>query len=58
MCGEGLGVLTMIEYAIAGTVTRCEVVTCRQFGDVVHRMVVGEVIVGGMPTNPTRPALP
>ncbi|MFE7803818.1 hypothetical protein ACFU51_03945 [Streptomyces sp. NPDC057430] len=58
MCEEGLGVLTVIEYAIAGTVTRCEVITCRQFGDVVHRMVVGEIVVGGTPTNPTSPALP
>ncbi|MET8059370.1 hypothetical protein [Streptomyces microflavus] len=58
MCEEGLGVLTMIEYAIAGTVTRCEVVTCRQFGDVVHRMVVGEIVVGGTLYNPTPPALP
>ncbi|MCO4695170.1 hypothetical protein LRR80_01218 [Streptomyces sp. RO-S4] len=58
MCEEGLGVLTLIEYAIAGTVTRCEVVTCRQFGDVVHRMVVGEIVVGGALSNPTPPALP
>ncbi|WP_234381148.1 hypothetical protein [Streptomyces sp. NRRL F-5122] len=58
MCEEGLGVLTMVEYAIAGTATRCEVVTCRQFGDVVHRMVVGEIVVGGTPANPSRPAIP
>lgn len=46
------------KYAIAGTVTQCEVVTCRQFGDVVHRMVVGEIVVGRTPTNPSHPAIP
>ncbi|MDC7335221.1 hypothetical protein [Streptomyces lydicus] len=58
MCEEGMGVLTLIEYAIAGTVTRCEVTTCRQFGEVVHRMVIGEIVMGGTPTSATSPGLP